>query len=326
MSNRIKPEQTKIRDRVLAVCSHGECEASRIWDLETCWEHLTDTERQGVRERLANVLRSGDDLRRLVLTGADLHGFDFTGADLSEAFFNGCNLSNCKFTDANLHRAFLAKANLKNCSLERANLHGTVFTAANLENVNLLAFSIKFGRVPINLTMNNFGKRGIRRRPHISELDPHTSEATYRALKTYFSNSGEYDSASWASYCERLMQRKNLWLKKDYFGWIASYIFGAISGYGEKPLRAFIASIAVVVLYALIYQIFGFVIQVGVGGVVTWWNVLAFSFATFCGISFPDLAPQANSLARVVVSTEAFWGIFALGLFIFTLTKRYVAR
>ena len=91
----VKPKQIKIRDRVLLVCSHGECTENRVWDFDTCWEHLTSTEKQTLRERLYTSLRSGEDLSGIILTGANLEGLDFTGVNLAKSFLNGCNLSSC---------------------------------------------------------------------------------------------------------------------------------------------------------------------------------------------------------------------------------------
>lgn len=322
----IKPESMKLRDRILPVCSHGECGANRIWDFPTCWDHLTDAERQSLKERLAAALRSREDLRRIVLTGADLQGFDFTGADLSEAFFNGCNLSNCKFVDTNLRRAFFGGANLTNADMTRAELNGAVFSGAQLEGIHLAALSISLGRTPINITMRSFGDYGFRRRPHIEEHQPYFAEATYRALKTHFLKEGDYDSASWASYCERLMQRKVLWQRKNYLKWLTSLLFSAVCGYGEKPKRVFLTSLAIVFLYALIYKSLNLIAYVGNPNIVTWTDSLYFSALTFSGMSFSELVPHANPFSRLLVTSEAFGGIFALSLFVFTLTKRYVAR
>lgn len=319
----IKPQKIQVRDRVLDVCSHGECRSHRIWDYQTCWIHLTEAERKDLRERLYSSLRSSGNLSKIVLTGADLKNFDFTQANLSQAFLNGCNLQSCKFIDANLNKAFLGGANLVDADLTRVRMQGTVLTGASLEGIRLLAYSIRMK--PVNLCMENFGKNSLLSRPHLNEQEPYFAEASYRSLKAYFSADGEYDSASWAAYCERLMQRKVFWERKYYFQWLISFLFSVTCGYGEKPLRSFFASVVIVILYALLYKVFGLIILT-TGAGIKFIDAMSFSFATFCGFSLPDLVPQGNSMARLLTTTEAFLGIFALGLFIFTLTKRYVAR
>jgi uncharacterized protein YjbI with pentapeptide repeats len=322
----IKPKNIKIRNRILDVCTHGECEANRIWDYQTCWMHMTELERQSLKDRLSTTLRTSKDLSKIVLSYADLANFDFTGVNLSEAFLHGCDLSNCSFVEANLYRTFLGNANLTNADLTRAELDHAVFSGANLTGVILLAYSLSFGRIPINLYKRSFGKEGLFQRPHINEDEPGPTEATYRALKAHFISVGEYDSASWASYCERLMQRKYQWEKKNYLGWSTLLLFGAISGYGEKPIRPIISSVFIVGGYAVIYKVFNLVALSGANSPINWLDALTFSFATFCTYSFQDLTTKAAEVARITVATEAFTGIFALGLFVFTLTKRYVAR
>ncbi|MFQ5630775.1 MAG: pentapeptide repeat-containing protein, partial [bacterium] len=182
----VKREVVKIRDRILEVCSHGECELNRIWDYPTCWKHLTTSEKAELRERLANAVRSKEDLAKLVLTGADLSGFDFSGIDLSEVFFNSCNLSKCKFVDANLTKAFLGGANLERADLTRAKMHGTVLSGTKLKNVKLLAYSIRHGKPPVNISIDCFGENGFFKRPQIDEKEPYFATATYQSLKNYF--------------------------------------------------------------------------------------------------------------------------------------------
>ena len=316
----------KVRDRILDVCSHGECRSNKIWDFPTCWHHLTDAEKQKLRERLADALRSKVDLRGIILTNAELDHFDFTGADLSKAFFNGSDLHGCKFIDANLRGAFFGGATLKGADLTRAELDRAVFTGANLEDVFLLGYSIRLGRVPINLTMECFGRQGLFKRPHIDESEPPFAQHTYRALKTYFLNDGDYDSASWASYCERLMQRKHSWTQKNYVNWAISLVFSAACGYGEKPRRVFGISIGIILLYALLYYGLHLINPAGPPRSATLWESVYFSALTFTGVTFSEFLPATNAIARVLVTTESFGGIFALSLFVFTLTKRYVAR
>ena len=321
-----KREEIQIRDRVLKVCSHGECESNRVWDFPTCWQHLTVQERQGLIERLASCLRDKKELKGIVLTGANLSGMDFTGTDLSEAFLNHCNLSNCKLIDANLMKAFLQGANFENADLTRTNIMGAVFTHANLFNVKLLAYSFTTTRPPINLSLQSFGSQRVFGRQQINESVPYFAEPTYRALKSYFVSNGDYDGAGWASYCERLMQQVNYRKKKQYLQWFPLMTFNILCGYGEKPYRVIAWSSVMIFAYAIAYRVFGLIIYDNSSTSISWIDSLSFSMATFCTLTFPDLLPINDSIARFVMASEAFCGIFSLGLFVFTLTKKYVSR
>jgi uncharacterized protein YjbI with pentapeptide repeats len=319
----VKPATITVRDRELETCHHGECEDPCIWDYPTCWKHLKEPEREGIRARLSDALRLNESLSRLVLTGADLSGFDFTGADLSSAHLNSCNLRNAVFIDANLRRAFVSGSDFSDADLSRAELDQCVFTSANLENVTLLAYSLSFGRVPINIYSRHFGSAKLWGRPHINEDVPWTAEPAYRALKRYFIDQADYESASWASYSEKLMERKSLW-KQSKRRWMVSLVLAASCGYGEKPGRVIVSAFAAVIIYASLFGLLRCVTQGGAQLGLA--QNLYFSFATLFGYSFPDLLPSTNTTARFLVTSEAGVGILILGLFVFTLTKRFVAR
>ena len=321
----VKPASINVRDRVLALCSHGECDKHVIWDYETCWMHLTKEEQNRLIERASKLLRATHSLKGIILTGVDFRGFDFSGSDLSNTFMDRCNLSNCKFVDSNMERAFLAAANLEDGDLTRANLNGTVFSGAKLYNVKLAAMSISLGRKPINLYQECFGKDTIWSRPHIDESEPYFAHATYRSLKAYYSGLGDYDSASWASYSERLMQRKAMFASHQYLRWTISLLFGGLCGYGERPLRAFVTSGMFILLFSAIYYYGGLVRDMS-DGILSPIDATYFSASVFIGYSYSDLAPQSSEICRLLATLEAFLGVFQFGLFIFTLTKKYVAR
>jgi Pentapeptide repeats (9 copies)/Ion channel len=319
----MKPNTVTIRDREIEVCSHGECMGPRVWDYATCWKHLKDGERSAVRGRLSDALRKGQGLARIVLSGADLSEFDFSGADLSNAHLDHCKLRKARFVEANLRYSYLGWADLEGADLTRAELHGCVFTNSNLKHVTLMGYSLSYGRIPVNLRSDLFGAGGPFSRPQIDESDPHTAEASYRALKRYFIAEADIDSASWASYCEKVMQRKCLWDKRS-LRWVVSVFMAMCCGYGEKPLRVIASAASVVLAFGVIYK---FLQCVAVGNIpLGWLQSIYFSFATISGFSFPDVVPLPNSFVRLLIASEAFLGILLLGLFVFTLTKRFVAR
>jgi uncharacterized protein YjbI with pentapeptide repeats len=305
------------------VCSHGACGRHTFWDYATCWEHLKGGERGSVRERLSDALRHGKSLANVVLTGADLRNFDFTKADLRDAFLDHCDLRECRFVEANLQDAYLGWSDLQGADLSRAELNGCVLTFAKLANVTLLAYSISFGRTPINLYSHLFGPNRFFKRSHINEAEPGLAQATYRALKRYFIGQADYDSASWASYSEKLMHRKSLW-DRDKLGWLFSLSWGGVCGYGEKPARVIASGACVAVVFGALFRLLHCATQNGAP--LNWPQSLYFSFATLSDFSFSDVLPSPSTPVRFLITTEVFLGILLLGLFIFTLTKRFVGR
>ena len=324
---KVKPQSVAVRDRVLPVCSHGECASNCVWDFDTCWEHMSGQERDELRRRLTEILRSTQQLKGLVLTGVDLRDLDFRGADLSHAFLNGCNLAGCSLVDADLNSAFLGGADMRGCDLSRIEADGAVFSGANLENVKLLGYSLTMGRTPVNLDRECFGQSGLFKRPHIDESEPYFSEVTYRSLKAYFITRGDYEAASWAAFSEKLMQRKGLWAAHRYSEWLVSTLFGGLCGYGELPLRVVIASVVIVLAFASVLWLGNCLSHAGpTPERCGFWEALYFSVSLFSGVSFGDFVPRATWLARFLAASESFSGVFIFGLFIFTVTKRHVAR
>lgn len=321
----MKPDKIEKRNRQLPTCAHGDCAEHCVWDSKVCWKHLSPTEQTALQDRVRNALRNGDVLRAIVLSGVNLRGFDFSRVDFSHAFLDDCDLRECKFVEAKLVDTYLGWSDLRDSDLTRANLKGAVFSGANLENVKLLGYSLVNGSNPINLEAASFGKHGLLKRPKINEESPDSAEVAYRRLKAYFSEKGDYDSASWASYSERRMGRQVLWSKSRYAGWISSIFFALTTGYGEKPLRVILFASAVIIVYAFAYSFFGLITPLSSG-----WSYLAnavyFSTATFCTFSALLLSIADSWLAKALVSSEAFLGVFTMGLFIFTLTRRFVAR
>lgn len=319
-----KQQQVTVRDRVLRTCAHGDCLKHRIWSFETCEKHLTDQERRQLREQVSEALRTGAPLRGSVLSGANLRGLDFTGADLSGAFLDYSDLRETRMVDANLRSAYLGWARLDDADLSRAEIHGAVFTNASMRNVKLLGYSLANGRHPINLEARNFGRASVRRRPSIDETNPYTAAAAYQGLKRYFIAEGDYDSSSWASYCERAAQRKQLWRSRELVAWGASALFAALCGYGERPLRTIGVAFGVIAIYAAAYS--GLGLLVSGSQPVALLDCLFFSSGALAGYGLPDITTIPTHVARGLVASESVIGVFVLGVFIFALTKRFVAR
>jgi hypothetical protein len=314
------------RRRLLDVCTHGDCEDHRVHDLATCWKHATAQEKADLQNRVSSMLRAKTPLRGIVLTGANFAGFDFSGADLQEAFLDKCNLIRCDFTEANLRRAYLGWSILENANLTRAELDAAVFSLARLPGSKLLAYSISFGRTPINLAARSFAPRKGFGRAKIDESNPALSGATYQALKRYFVSEGDYESASWASYCESVMRRRRLWTEKRRIRSFFNGVFGFICGYGEKPVRVLLCDAAIIFCYAAAYRTLNIIPNFAAGGATSWLRGIYFSAATFSAYSFADVIPKGGDWMRLLVSSESVAGVLLLGLFLFTLTKRYVMR
>jgi len=118
----------------------------------------------------------------------------------------------------------------------------------------------------------------------------------------------------------------NLWNDKRYLAWLPPLAFGLSSGYGEQPRRVLVTAAAVVGAYAFLYHWLRLLVPQSDSPWASIGNAVYFSASTFCTFSAPAMNIDTVPLAKLLVASEAFIGAFTMGLFVFTLTRRYVAR
>jgi hypothetical protein len=298
-------------------------------------------------------VKSGCSLSGAYLEEASLHGNWFnTGADLSGADLRLANLRGVRLSYGRLRGANLAFANLEHASLGDVDLTDCVLTRAKLFNAKFR--NNDFSRVR-GLQKDCFMDKGHSLSPKCRMLEdyPDQAEPMYRGLVAYFVAQGALDDASWAAYRGRLMNHTLLRRKLNFrtcqidalvdmqfvgtpvdartlfeFGvstWLQnaleffkSWLYWVIFGYGEKPLRVALLSLAVIFLYAAIYALFHALDESG------FTTALYFSIVTFTTLGYGDLKPLNNF--RLVACSEAMIGLLLSGLFLFTLARRSVGR
>lgn len=98
----------------------------------------------------------------------------------------------------------------------------------------------------------------------------------------------------------------------------------AVFGYGERPLRVFGWSVAVVLIWTFIYWGFGLV-QVDESGipVASLGRCLYFSTVTFTTLGFGDFTPLKTFWGMLLAALEAFLGMFMIALFVVSVAKRF---
>ncbi|MDB4349520.1 pentapeptide repeat-containing protein [Omnitrophica bacterium] len=278
------------------------------------------------------------------LSGKDLSGADFTRADLSGANLFDANLSNADLlgadlrgsdlTGVNLSGADLTKANLAGARLWHANLTGAKLVEANLSDTDLWQtnlYNARLWRTDLSraksLTKNNF-KHKISRfitTYKVREDGYIAAEETYRNLKRYFINEGRYNDASWASFKEKTMEKMRLKGQRDP-AYIPIAIMGLLCGYGEKPQRIISSSLSIIVFYASVFYILKSVAMAAGNSVLNFGDYIYYSIVTFTTLGYGDIIPKISTPFRLLAVSEAFLGAFLMGLFIFTLARKYSAR
>lgn len=78
-----------------------------------------------------------------------------------------------------------------------------------------------------------------------------------RQLAITLQTQGLYEGAAHFAYRSQVMQRKLLWLQRDFGRWLFSLLLACLSGYGYRIWRILVAYAVVVSLFALAYFVFG---------------------------------------------------------------------
>jgi hypothetical protein len=328
-------------------CSEKGCRERALSLSDYCWRHLS--QKQDYRDMLDNYVDTHHSIKGLYLRhiefekaqwqGIDAEGVDLAGSDLSGADLTAANMKGANLTGANFHRANLASVDFENSHMLKCNFQNSCLWHAVIKDANIaesdfresdllgaVFTNVKFWHVKLDgaksLTSYSFtGKMPI------NETGALSASEAYRDLKQYFVSNGRYDDASWACFKEKTFQRKDL-LKNKRLSYIPSLLMALFCGYGEKPYRVVISSIFLVLLYSILYAVFGAlkIPAQAASNYLSLWDYIYFSIVTFTTVGFGDLTPKMQPFFQMLVGSEAFTGAFMMGLFVFTLARKYTAR
>ena len=300
-------------------------------------QEILKLEKQALLDRINRreaVEFSGEDLAGAELSRADLSGAVLFDTNLSKANLIGADLSGSDLTGADLSGADLTKANLKGARLWNADLSGAKLVEADLSEADFWKanlYSVRLWRADLTrakgLAKNSFQclKKGLRPICTVYEEGYLSAEETYRNLKRYFINEGRYNDASWASFKEKTMEKKRLKKQRDP-AYIPMAIMGLLCGYGEKPMQIIFSSFFIIFLYAALFFFLKMAKAVAGSFSLNFGDYLYYSVVTFTTLGYGDIVPKLSTGFRLLAASEAFLGVFLMGLFIFTLARKYSAR
>lgn len=250
------------------------------------------------------------------LIGSQFKSCDFVGSDLSGANMTRAALSHCSFSYSDLRRSWMVEAHFKEVDFMGAMLCGAVVWNAEFAGAKHLKKK--------NFKDPESSPRNIK--TYLSETNAETAFESYRLIKHHFYEKGLHEDASWAAYRELTMERKHFFKTRNP-RYIPSLLMNLLSGYTEKPSRVIISSLAIILLFGLVYFLFNVPAPsvAETAGRINLWDSIYFSFITFTTVGYGDFAPRAVLWFRGLACVEAFSGPFMAGLYIFTLTRRYAA-
>lgn len=334
-------------------CRNSSCRNTAVSLSEFCWEHTPDKiqyiehlkkflNEGGSGERFVLqkvVLRDSElikvDLKNASLAQADFKNTNFSYSDISGGNLIGCDLEGSDLTGADLKNSDLTRAILRKARLWHTDLSSANITEADIAGADLWNCQMYLARLwhtelkgVKSLTKQNFSKKVYRFVTHekIDEKGVLSAQESYRILKQHFIDNGLYREASWASFKEKTMEK--LWLRKNKnISYIPMAMMGLLSGYGEKPNRVILSSGAIIFLYSIVYHALNTITSASFSAKnYSFWDYVYYSIVTFTTLGYGDLFPKPNVGYRLLAGSEAFIGAFMIGLFVFTLSRKYSAR
>lgn len=251
--------------------------------------------------------------------------------DFSDAIFEGCAnfsgfhfIGNVTFKNTAFrywvifaNSIFDKHASFIDTDLNTAYLYGY---AGMFENTAFLGSEVIFKNVKGNLSFST------------AKFAPHTrlrldymqfpkkpgnasyGENAYRVAKVQANAVGDYARAGDYYYQERVYKRIQLNWKVKPIDWL----MGAVTGYGEKPIRIVVASVFVILFFAAFYFVAFYYSAVKISSS----NAIYYSATTFStlGLGMPDCF---INYMKWVLPLEALIGGIFMALLVLTLSKRY---
>ena len=285
-------------------------------------KHLTK-ELEAVAE--AGHCMEGFYLTRTNLEGVNLvchgrkEGYSLARADLYRANLKGAHLFHIDLEEASLMKADCREANLHFANLKRVNLLGAKFEGAKIENID-------WGE---QLLHEEKGREARKEKKHKEANDFfEQAEEICRSLRKVSELQGLFELAGYFFYEEMIMRRYQMRKWSAQRG--ISKLVDVFCGYGERPLRVILFSLAFILICGIAY----FLLGVSDGDVLVIVNPaqslsdnfinfsksLYFSVVTFTTLGYGDLVPLGSS--RIVAAIEAFAGSFTLALFVVVFVKK----
>lgn len=302
---------------------------------------------------------SGTSLFSAVLSDADLTSANLNGADLISAILSGAviedaTLSGTSLRGADLSGASLTNADLSGADLRIATLSGTSLVGADLSGANLTSArmdgsttlngvtldgktqlgDVRWNGVPLTRVStwpSRLGdeqaiKAAKNRRERIAAY--RDAARAYRGLSIALRGQGLLIQASDYRLREQVLERKASVLEGKLLGWIFSWLLDLIAGYGERPVRSFVAYLSVLFGFAGAY----FAVTNGLftfGSVATttqplqWYEAVILSISAFHGRGFFQPVQSLGDPVAILAAFEALIGLFIEITFIATFTSRF---
>jgi uncharacterized protein YjbI with pentapeptide repeats len=267
----------------------------------------------------------GADLRGAHLRKARLHGVNFSKADLSKA-----NLYKASLDNACLDEAILCAVDMR-----KTMLTGTTFKDADITNIRLKGAFIDGPTLLTNPYFAQLERNGapylsddVLLRKRSSRIDYQRSARAYRKTANELRTEGLLALASYYRLRGERIETRGFLVQRKLLSWIGALILDLVSGYGERPNRAFLSYAAVILTFAgCNYWVTNYLSGSATTlSKLTWDESLVLSITSFHGRGFfPGYLQLSDWIARIG-AVEAIIGLLIELVFLAAFSRRFLGN
>lgn len=158
-------------------------------------------------------------------------------------------------------------------------------------------------------------------------LEPSPPHDVERAFRMFRRAVAAYEACGLFAEARELAYRQmccKLWrmreLRLPWLHRVELVLHWAIAGFGYRPTRVIAAAATIVVLYGFAYWLTRGMVPAAGPGPINLGQCLYFSGTTFATVGYGDFIPAPH--VRMLALSEAFLGVFTMGLFVAVLANR----
>lgn len=290
---------------------------------------------------------TGADLTDANLVFSDAQDADFRYADLTETYMHDVDLENAVLEEATLDQTDLTGANLEGAQLHKAivrdiridetTVFGGVCWYERTADEAIQARSSsedtgndgeKLSQAPAWLASISRFRSRLKQAPPSGERTPPLTKAirVYRLYQRVFRENSLPEPARQFRIRERHARRKRALEENSYREWGSLALQRWTILYGEGIGRVITASVASILLFGILYPIWGVnagstVVQYGRSSLTeSVMTGLYFSAVTFSTLGYGDVQPLGH--ARGIAAFEALLGAVLVALLVFVFGRR----
>lgn len=309
---------------------------TQVYDREEINLNILNEHMEFSNDKNISVVKSLN-LKYIKFRNVEFGDMEFENCSFENSIFINCKFKSVSFSDCNLQNTMFKDLNANKFIIENSGLKKSILSNCIIENMIIRDCDLKsFKLIESSIYNFEFDDRLLTKFDEYTFFDKlkiEDKEKCYKFYKTIaykfqqnnlLHNYGEY------FYMYKNTERKTL----NGINKFKSISLWLICGYGERPTYALITSLEIILIFTILYMIFGLNLQneiisckelyTGDKHFVLIFNYFIrsfhFSIVTFTTVGYGDITPIGYSI--LLSGIEMFLGVTMVGIWTATLARK----